>query len=188
MPNPHVTRQRIESEVRSALGATLRTDPDGIDLDASIVEDMEATSIDFLDVNFRLESAFGIRLATQLVLDHVEEELGEGTAIDRNNRITPAAAQLLRLHLGDLPRLEPGFEADRVAALVTPRMLANAVEAVLAQLPEQCACDATSWIAEDGAQVTCGSCRAEAAYPDGDELTKRWIHDVQRERQLFATA
>ena len=77
MPNPHVTRDRVDQEVRAALATTLRTDADAIEMDTSIVTGLGATSIDFLDINFRLENAFGVQLATQLLLDHVEEELGE---------------------------------------------------------------------------------------------------------------
>ena len=96
MANPHIQRATIEQEVREALATTLRQDAAAIDLESSIVNDLGATSIDFLDINFRLESAFGIRLATQLLLDHVEEELGEGKAIDADDKITEAAAALLK--------------------------------------------------------------------------------------------
>ena len=90
MANPLVTRERIEQEVRAALATTLRTDADGIDMQASIINGLHATSIDFLDINFRLEGVFGVQMATQMLLDHVEEELGEGKAIDRDNKITAA--------------------------------------------------------------------------------------------------
>ena len=182
-----VTQERIEQEVRGALGATLRVDPASIDLDQPIVKALGATSIDFLDINFRLESTFGIQLATQLLLDHVEEELGDGVAIDRDNRITEPAAALLRLNLGELPGLEAGMDADEVPSLVTPRVLVRSVGGILGHLPEACAaCGAQEgWRTEDGAKVLCAACGAPATYPDGDELTKAWIHEVQTEKALF---
>ena len=190
MPTSPVTRERIEQEVRAALGATLRKDPEEIALDQPIVKALGATSIDFLDVNFRLESTFGIQLATQLLLDHVEEELGEGVAIDRNNRITEPAAQLLKMHLGELEGLAAGMDADTVPSLVTPNVLIESVEGILGHLPEACAsCGATdSWACAEGTQVSCASCNAPATYPDGDELTKAWIHQVQREQSIFPAA
>lgn len=190
MTNPLVTRERIEQEVRAALGTTLRIEaPDGIDMHCSIVNDLNATSIDFLDINFRLENVFGIQMATQLLLDHVEEELGEGTAIDREGKITPAAAEMLKLHLGDLDGIEAGMYADEIAAVVTPTVVCDGVQKVLDTLPEACThCSATEWKSEDGAKVDCGACGKPAEYPNGDELTKRWIHDIEREKQLFASA
>jgi acyl carrier protein/ribosomal protein S27AE len=189
MSNPYVTPERIEQEVREALAATLRIDAASIDMDTSIIQGLGATSIDFLDINFRLENVFGIQLATQMLLDHVEEEFGEGKAIDRENRVTPAAAELLKLHLGELPGLEPGMYADEVPATVTPRVVATGVARILETLPETCpGCGASAWKSDDGAKVVCGGCGQDAVYPSGDELTKRWIHDVEREKQLFTGA
>lgn len=189
MANPHVQPAQVEREVRAALATTLKVDPEAIDLDASIVDALGATSIDFLDVNFRIETAFGIKLASQLVLDHVEEELGEGKAIDRNNQITAAAAELLRMHLGDQPDLKAGLYADEVARLVTPRTLIDAVLGITAHLPAACpACGAEAWQGADGLKVACGACGKDAAYPTGDELTRAWIRKVEQERRLFAGA
>jgi acyl carrier protein len=187
MANPFITDARIEEEVRKALAATLRVDADAIDLDASIVKELGATSIDFLDVNFRLEAAFGIQLATQLMLDHVEEEMGEGTAIDDDDKITEAAAALLRTHLGDLEALKAGTYADKIPSLVTPMVLVKSVRVITDELPEKCtSCGAEAWKSEDGAQVICGACGKPAEYPDGDTMTKRWIHAFEEEHHLFA--
>jgi acyl carrier protein len=189
MTNPLVTRDRVADEVRSALATTLRIEPESIDMDTSIIEGLNATSIDFLDINFRLENVFGIQMATQLLLDHVEEELGEGKAIDRDNQVTPAAAELLKLHLGDHEGLKAGMYADEVANVVTPNVVVDGVCRILDTLPEKCTeCGAADWKSEDGAKVKCGACDHEAVYPDGDELTKRWIRDTEQDKQLFAGA
>jgi len=189
MANPLITRGTIEEEVRKALGATLRRDAGTIALDASIMNDLGATSIDFLDINFRLENAFGIQLATQLLLDHVEEEVGEGKAVDRDNRITAAAARMLSMNLGDLPGLQAGMYADEVASLVTPDVLVKSVEGITDHLPEKCThCGEEAWKSEDGRQVVCGACGKPAQYPDGDTLTRAWIRKVEAEHQIFAGA
>ena len=180
MANPHVTRERIEDEVRAALATTLRIeDPSTIGMEQSIINDLGATSIDFLDINFRLEQVFGIQLASQLLLDHVEEVVGEGTAIDRDNKITAGAAQLLKAQFGEDAAIEAGMYADEVPAFVTAGSVATAVEKILASLPEACSCGASAWKSEDGAKVVCGECGAEAEYKDGDELTQAWIDDVK---------
>jgi len=186
MANPHIERATIEDEVRAALATTLRQDAGAIDLESSIVNDLGATSIDFLDINFRLESAFGIRLATQLLLDHVEEELGEGTAIDKDDKITAAAAALLKQHLGERPGLEAGIYAEEVPTFVTPMVLVKSVEGITDELPETCThCGEAAWKSDDGKQVICGACSKPAEYPDGDELTKRWIAAFEQEHKLF---
>jgi acyl carrier protein len=189
MANPLVTDSRIEEEVRKVLGVTLRVEPDEIDLNASIVDNLGATSIDFLDVNFRLEAAFGIQLATQLVLDHVEDEFGEGTAIDSEGMITDAAGALLRQHLGEHKSLKGGMDAEWIPHFVTPMVFVRSVRAITDELPEKCThCEAADWQSEDGAKVTCGACGKPVEYPDGDTLTLRWIHQFEDEHHLFAGA
>lgn len=189
MANPFIPPERIQDEVRRALAATLRLDLAKVGLDASVMNDLGATSIDFLDVNFRLEGTFGIQLATQLLLDHVEEELGEGSAIDEKGRITPAAARFLSDHLGERPGLEAGVPAEEVPSFVTPGVLARSVEAIVNELPEQCThCRASAWKCDDGAKVLCGACGKPAEYPDGDALTKRWIREFEDEHHLFRRA
>lgn len=186
MPNTVISRDRVNEEVVKALAATLRIEESTIDLDTSVVNGLSASSLDFLDINFRLENTFGIRLASQLLLDHVEEELGEGKAIDANNQITEPAAELLKLYFGEAEGLTGGMYADEIPALVTPRIVADGVWRILEELPESCpSCGATEYRSEDGTHVVCAACGAEAAYPDGDTLVKAWIHEVQKEKQLF---
>ena len=186
MANPHIQRETIEQEIRAALATTLRKDAGDIALDASIMKDLGATSIDFLDVNFRLEGAFGIQLATQLLLDHVEEELGDGSAVDAQDQITPAAAKLLQMHLGEVPGLEAGIFLEEVPTFVTPMVLVKSVEGITDALPEACThCGAAAWKSDDGKKVVCDGCGKPAVYPDGDTLTKAWINDFEREHRLF---
>ena len=79
--------------------------------------------------------------------------------------------------------------ADDIPAMVTPRIVADGVWRILEELPETCAaCGATEWKSEDGSIVECAACGAEAEYPDGDTLIKKWIHEVEQERKLFAGA
>ena len=69
MANPFVTSARVEDEVKKALARALRKEPSAIPLDASIVRDLGGSSLDFLDVTFRLEQAFGV----QDIPPHVED-------------------------------------------------------------------------------------------------------------------
>src|SRR5207247_5406309 len=111
MANPFVTPERVDDEVKKALGKALRKDPSAIGMDQSVVGDLGGSSLDFLDVTFKLEQAFGIRLAHQVLLDHVEETFGEGCAIDASGRLTAGAVEVLRLRLGDHPALATGMYA-----------------------------------------------------------------------------
>ena len=188
MANALVPDARIVEEVQNALAKSLRKpDPRAIKMDASIIEDLNGTSLDFLDMTFRLEQAFGLRLAHTTVLDHIEETFGEGKAIDKSGCLTKDAVAVLKMRMGDLPGLEPGMYADEIPKLVTPDTLANGVREITKRLPDKCThCGAASWTSPDGLKVKCGACGKDAAYPEGDALTKAWLQQVAKEQGLFA--
>jgi acyl carrier protein len=186
MANPLVTDARVDEEVKKAVAKALRKDESAIGMDSSVTEALGGTSLDFLDITFRLEQAFGIKLPHTLLVDQVEEMFGEGKAVDDKNCLTPAAVELLRIRLGDHASLKEGMYSDEVPALVTPRTLASGVKDVLVRLPAKCSCGKSQWKSDDGAKVVCGACGKPAAYPDGDAVSREWIHKVVEEKKLFA--
>jgi len=58
MPSEEETFKKIQEVLEDALGV----DEDEVTPEAKLVEDLGAESIDFLDIVFRLEKAFGIKL------------------------------------------------------------------------------------------------------------------------------
>jgi acyl carrier protein len=187
MANPFVDDARIDEEIRKVIGKSLRKDPSAIPMDASIVKDLGGASLDFLDMTFRLEQAFGVRLPHTTLLDHMEETFGEGKAITPDGTLTQDAVQVLRLRLGDHPDLAAGMFSDEVPVLVTPGTLRRGVREILARLPTRCThCQVAAWQGVDGVKVRCGSCGKDAVYPDGDALTREWLEAQAREKGLFA--
>ena len=57
------TRDEIFDKVRSALVDALGVDEDDVTPNATMVGDLGAESIDFLDIVFRLEKAFNIKIS-----------------------------------------------------------------------------------------------------------------------------
>jgi acyl carrier protein len=172
---------RVLGELSRALAETLRIEESAVRPVSSIVRDLGADSLDFLDVNYRLEQAFGIKMARQHFLEHVEEMFGEGTAIDENGRLTARALALLRLRYREenLPDLTQGLDMEAVPALITVETMAAVVLAILDTLPARCECGEAAWKSDDGAHITCGSCGAAAQFTNGDELTRQWLAEVQ---------
>ena len=54
------SKQEVYEKIRSALVDALGVDDDEVAPEATLVGDLGAESIDFLDIVFRLEKAFGI--------------------------------------------------------------------------------------------------------------------------------
>ena len=182
-----VSEERVMQEVKKSIAITQRVDESSVMPDTSLVKDLGAESLDFLDINYRLEQAFGIRMARHFVLEHIEEMFGEGSAIDENSRLTEKAVEVLKLRVGDNhSALKPGTDLEEVPSLITVRSVATAVMAILDTLPGRCShCGHLAWKSEDGTHIRCGSCGAGAVFINGDELTKQWLKELQETRKIF---
>ena len=52
-----ITEEQVFSELKKAIVETLRVDEGNIKPESSLIKDLGAESLDFLDVNYRLEQA-----------------------------------------------------------------------------------------------------------------------------------
>ena len=187
MKNNLVSEAIVLNELKKALVETLQVDEGVIKSESSFTDDLGAESLDFLDINYRLEQAFGIKMARHFLLEHIEEMFGEGTAIDDEGRLTEKAVTLLNLRYGgNMPEIEAGIDMDEVPAMLTVGPFAKGVMDILNTLPEQCPqCSSSDWKSEDGMKVSCGSCGESAVYTNGDDLIVAWLTDVQQEKNIF---
>ncbi len=55
-------KQEITKSVRSIISQALKVDESKVQLESSLIKDLGAESIDFLDIVFRLEKAFKIKI------------------------------------------------------------------------------------------------------------------------------
>jgi acyl carrier protein len=182
-----ITEAKVFEEMKKAIAETLRVDEGKIMPGTSLIKDLGAESLDFLDINYRLEQAFGIKMARHFVLEHIEEMFGEGTAIDESGQLTDKAIQLLKIRFGDsAPAFTHGMDMDEVPALVTAQSMVRGVMDILDSLPGKCPkCGNTAWKSGDGVRVACGSCGEAAAYANGDDLIRDWLKKVQEEKKIF---
>ncbi len=174
-------------EMKKALAETLRIDEDTIQADSSLINDLGAESLDFLDVVYQMEQTFGIKMARHQVLEHVEELFGEDTAVDPDSgELTPGAVALLKLRFGEESvEIPEDMDMDDVPTLVTVRSMSRAVLDILDTLPSACeACGATDWKLEDN-KIICGACDAPGTFENGDDLTRAWLTKAQEEHKLF---
>ena len=184
-----VSEERVIEEIKKSIGESLRIDPASIATENSLIQDLGAESLDFLDINYRLEQALGMRMARHFVLEHVEELFGEGSAIDEKGRLTERGAQLLKIRLVDHQNaLKAGMELDQATALITVQSMAGGIMDILNSLPESCPhCGGARWKSDGGARIRCGGCGKDAVFKNGDELMVEWLRKVQEERKIFPT-
>ncbi len=182
-----VSPGRVVEAVKDAVAETLSTEKDKIKPESSLINDLDAESLDFLDINYRIEQTFGIKMARHFILEHIEEMFGEGSAIDEDGKLTEKAVELLKIRLGEeLPGITAGTDMDDIPAQITVQSIANGVMDILDTLPEKCAnCGASQWTSDDGARIKCGSCGEPAAFTNGDDLAREWLKRTNEERKIF---
>lgn len=126
-----MTRDQIFAKVRDVLVDALAADEDDVTPKATLVGDLGAESIDFLDIVFKLEQAFGIKIGQG-------ELFAEGAANDpkyvKDGKVTPEgiAAMKARLPHVDFAALEKDPSVAGVKNIFTVDTLVTFVEKKLA--------------------------------------------------------
>ena len=122
------SREEILDKVRLTLVDALGVDDDEVSEAAKLVDDLGAESIDFLDIVFRLEKNFGLKIPRGELFP---ESLKEDASLVADGKVTEAGITLLRSTM-------PHFDADALAAdprveniqsLLTVKMIVNFISA-----------------------------------------------------------
>jgi acyl carrier protein len=182
-----ITEQRVLEEVEKAISEGIDINPAVVKPESSLMKDLGAESLDFLDINYRLEQTFGIKMARRTVLDHIEELFGEESAIDSNGKLTDKAAQVLSMRYdGSGLQIQGGMDMDELPAMVTVNSMADGVMNLLDTLPDKCAnCGAENWVLQEETHIHCGSCGDVATFTSGDDLMQNWLKQVQENKKIF---
>jgi acyl carrier protein len=182
-----ILEQRVLEEVRKAISEGIDINPASVKPESSLMKDLGAESLDFLDINYRLEQTFGIKMARRSVLDHMEELFGEETAIDSDGKLTDKAAEVLAIRYdGSGYKLNAGMDMDDLPAMVTVSSIVEGVMNLLDTLPEKCInCGAQSWNLHEETRIHCGSCGEVATFTSGDDLIEIWLKHVQENKKIF---
>jgi acyl carrier protein len=101
-----LTNQQIFEGIKEVLLDALGVDDDEVTMNADLEKDLGAESIDFLDIYFRLEKEFGIKIKRDEVT--AEGSFEEGHYIDGDQRTFSAAG------VEHIRKVMPHLEQDRV--------------------------------------------------------------------------
>ena len=126
-----MTRDDIMEKVVEVLEDALGADPEDIVPAASLTADLDAESIDFLDIVFKLEQTFGFKVGQGELFP---ENLTDNEDWVRGDDITEAGMAMLQEKLPHVD-LTPVLETKKVsklAGIVTVDSIVNFVERKLA--------------------------------------------------------
>src|SRR5881275_1495595 len=105
MANDAITKEQILAvypKVAETMADALGCDIEDIKLDVSLIEGLDAESIDFLDMVFRLERAFKIKIPRGKIVENARGDLPEAQ-FEQNGLVTEKGLAQLREYLSEVP-------------------------------------------------------------------------------------
>ncbi len=125
-----VDEQQIIAKVRACVATALGKDEDEVKLDKVLSRDLEAESIDYLDITFQLEKAFGITIQKDELFP---QKIFQDERYVKAGAVTPAGLDYLkeRLPFADLASFAKNPQISRVPELFTVGLLVEYVKVKL---------------------------------------------------------
>jgi acyl carrier protein len=126
-----ITKEEINAvfpTVAATMADALGCDVEDIKPDVSLIEGLDAESIDFLDMVFRLERAFKIKIPRGKIVENARGALTEAEFEDKGV-VTEAGMKQLREYLSEVPaeRFKNPMKVKDIPRLFTPETFCKLV-------------------------------------------------------------
>ena len=119
-----VTQEEIMAvypKVAETMADALGCDVEDIKPDVSLIEGLDAESIDFLDMVFRLERAFKVKIPRGKIVENARGDLPE-SEFEQNGIVTEKGLAQLKEYLSEVPaeRFKTPMKVADIPRLFTP--------------------------------------------------------------------
>ena len=126
-----VTKEEVLAvfpKVAETMADALGCDVEQVKLDVSLIEGLDAESIDFLDMVFRLERAFKIKIPRGKIVENARGDLPEAE-FEQKGIVTEKGLAQLREYLSEVPaeRFKTPLKAAEIPRLFTPETFCKLV-------------------------------------------------------------
>ena len=131
MAQVEITKDEIDKvypTVAATVADALGCDEDEVTPQASLIEDLDAESIDFLDIVFRLERAFKIKIPRGKIVENARGALTE-SEFEQNGIVTDKGLAQLKAYLSEVPpeRFKTPMKVADIPRLFTPETFCKLV-------------------------------------------------------------
>lgn len=120
-----MSRDEVYNKVKEVLVDALGVDEEEVTPNATLRGDLGAESIDFLDIVFRLEKAFGIKIPRG---EMFPEDIFTNAAYVQNGRITPAGMEEMKKRMPHMDFAELEKDPDINKMQFTVNTVVNYIE------------------------------------------------------------
>jgi acyl carrier protein len=131
MAQTEITKDEIMAvfpTVAETMADALGCDVEDIKLDVSLIEGLDAESIDFLDMVFRLERAFKIKIPRGKIVENARGTLSEAE-FEQKGIVTDTGLAQLKSYLSEVPaeRFKTPMKVKDIPRLFTPETFCKLV-------------------------------------------------------------
>lgn len=127
-----ISREEIVEKVKQSLAQVLDIEVTEISLDQSLVNDLGVDSLDFLDLVFRLESVFGIRIKRREIEGRARGFMSK-EGFEVGGVVTSEGLEALRRAMPEVPeeRFREGMLISEIPSLFTVATFVRLVQSKL---------------------------------------------------------
>jgi acyl carrier protein len=131
MADKAITKAEIDAvypKVAQIIADALGVDAGEVKLDVPLIDGLDAESIDFLDLVFRLERAFGVKIPRGKIVEDARGDLPESD-FEQKGLVTEAGLKRLREFLNEVPadRFRSPMKSVDIPRLFTPETFCKVV-------------------------------------------------------------
>ncbi len=131
MATTEITKEEIDAvfpTVAETMADALGCDVAEVKPDASLIEDLGAESIDFLDMVFRLERAFKVKIPRGKIVENARGALSEAE-FEQKGIVTDVGLAQLKAYLSEVPpeRFRAPLKVKDIPRLFTPETFCKLV-------------------------------------------------------------
>jgi acyl carrier protein len=118
----------VYPKVAETMADALGCDVEEVKLDVSLIEGLDAESIDFLDMVFRLERAFKIKIPRGKIVENARGDLPEAE-FEQKGIVTEKGLSQLKSYLSEIPaeRFKTPMKVADIPRLFTPETFCKLV-------------------------------------------------------------
>jgi acyl carrier protein len=177
---PMPTDREIYECVRQAITVIRQDLGDRLTLDSELGDELGLESLDYVDVEFRLETTFGVEFYHGSALEKLSELLAP-RQLEEDGLLTADGAAVLRLRLPEIDpdRLRPGQPVAGIEAKFKPQTWVRVVKELVHARPQRCpSCGSERLEVTKPSLLRCAGCSTELRSPDGEECLAVWASSL----------
>ena len=170
----------ILEAVRESIADVLKIPLEDVKPDSVLTDDLEAVSIDFVDIMFRLESRFNVEFHAGNPLDQIAQSFEPGS-LSRDGVLTYLGVVVVRQRIpeANASKVLAGMPVGNIQAIYTTSTWARAVKELLQARPDVCpSCGSESLEPVRLSVLICEACQKEIECPTQTEVLAAWATEA----------